>query len=72
MVIDEIIIDSQYRGKGYGQILMEHCITTAKKMKVDCVELACSLTRPDLHTFYEQAGFEHVMRLYQYYLGNEK
>ena len=41
-------------------------------MNADCVELACSLKRPDLHTFYEQLGFEHVMRLYQCYLGNEK
>lgn len=72
MVIDEIIVDNQYRGRGYGHALTEHCIATAKKMDVDCVELACSLTRPDLHTFYENMGFEHVMRLYQRYLGNEK
>lgn len=70
MVIDEIIIDEPHQGKGYGRQLMEHCITMAKTMKLDCVELTCSLTRQDLHTFYENMGFEHTMRLYHLYLGD--
>lgn len=72
MVIDEIIIDKDYRSKGYGRALMEHCITTAKDMRLDCVELACSLTREDLHAFYESMQFEHTMRLYHLFLGDEQ
>ena len=72
MVIDEIIIDEPFRGKGYGHILMEHCITVAKAMNVDCVELTCSLTNPELHSFYEGMGFEHTMRLYHLYVGDEE
>lgn len=72
MVIDEIIIDKNYQGRGYGRHLTEHCITVAKTMKLDCVELTCSLTRPDLHKFYESMGFEHTMRLYHLYLGDEQ
>lgn len=72
MVIDEIIIDINYQGRGYGRHLMEHCITMARTMKLDCVELTCALTRPDLHKFYESMGFEHTMRLYHLYLGDEQ
>jgi GNAT superfamily N-acetyltransferase len=72
MVIDEIIIDTPYRGKGYGRALMEYCITMAKDMGVECVELTCSLTRQNLHRFYESMRFEHTMRLYHLFLGDEQ
>lgn len=71
MVIDEIIIDENYQGKGYGRTLMEHCIATARNMNLDCIELTCALTREDLHAFYESFGFEHTMRLYHLYLGEQ-
>ncbi len=70
MMIDELIIDTNYRGKGYGRTLMEHCITFAREKKLDCIELTCSLTKTDLHTFYESMGFEHTMRLYHLFLGD--
>lgn len=70
MLIDELIIDTNCRGKKYGHKLMEHCITFAKERKLDCIELTCSLTRTDLHTFYESMGFEHTMRLYHLFLGD--
>ena len=72
MVIDEIIIDAPYQGRGYGRALMEHCITMAKNMGLDCIELACALTRTDLHTFYEGLGFAHTMRWYHLFLGDEQ
>ena len=72
MVIDEIIVDINYRNKGYGRALMEYVISMAKDMNLDCVELACSETRQALHTFYEGMHFEHTMRLYHLYLGDEK
>ncbi len=72
MLIDEIIIDTPYQGRGYGRALIQHCITMAKNMGLECIELACALTRTDLHTFYEGLGFEHTMRWYHLFLGDEQ
>ena len=64
MVIDDLVIDHQYRRQGLGSFLMRHCFEMAEAEDLDCVELACSLKRDDLHRFYEKMGLKHRMRLY--------
>lgn len=71
MIIDEIVINHNHRGRGYGRMLMEHCINLAKARGLDCIELTCSLAKPELHRFYEGMGFKHRMRLYSLFLGDE-
>lgn len=33
MILEEIIVDKKYRGKGYGKILIDYAITYSKKLK---------------------------------------
>jgi len=72
LVVDEIATDRDHRGRGYGQMLVDHCIEMARERGLDCVELACSVDRPELHRFYEGRGFEdRRMRLYTLFLGED-
>jgi ribosomal protein S18 acetylase RimI-like enzyme len=71
MVIEELVIDRNHRGRGLGSMLLKHCLESAKSRGLDCVELACSLAKPELHRFYERAGFKHRMRLYSLFLEHE-
>ncbi len=68
MIIDDIVIDRNYRGKGFGRSAIEHCISLAKARSLDCIELACSRSEPELHSFYERIGFKHRMRFYSLFL----
>jgi len=69
MVIDELVIDRDLRGQRLGSFLLDHCISAAKAQALDSVEVCCSLTKPELHNYYERAGFKHRMRLYSLFLG---
>ena len=64
MVLDELIIDREFRRRGCGRRLVEHCIDLARAEGLDSVEVACSLQKTQLHRFYESAGFKHRFRLY--------
>ena len=64
MVVEDLVIDSHYRRRGFGSLLMHHCIDMARQEDLDAVELACSLSKPDLHQFYERLGLKHRMRHY--------
>jgi GNAT superfamily N-acetyltransferase len=69
LTIDEIVVDRDQRGRGYGRALLEYCIRLARERGLECVELACSLARPELHRFYERMGFEdRRMKLYSLFL----
>ena len=68
MVIEELVIDNSHRGRGLGSMFVQNCLNYAKALSLDCVELACSLEKPELHKFYEKAGFTHRMRLYSLFL----
>ena len=70
MVIDDIVVESGHRRRGIGRALMKRCISLATEHGLDCVELACSLSKPDLHSFYEGLGFRHRMRLYSLLLAD--
>jgi ribosomal protein S18 acetylase RimI-like enzyme len=71
MIIDDIVIDRNCRGQGYGRSVIKHCVGLAKARSLDCIELACSLSKPELHRFYEGVGFKHRMRFYSLFLEDE-
>lgn len=70
MVIDELVVDRDHRGRGIGRAVIEHCLDLARAQGLDSVELACSLSKSELHAFYESAGFQHRMRLYSRFLSD--
>lgn len=54
MVIEDIVIDSQSCRRGFGSLLMHHCMDMARHEDLDCVELTCALSKTNLHRFYEK------------------
>ena len=66
-VIEYVVVDEAYRGKGYGKTLMEYCIDKAKKASCYKIMLTSDNRRTEAHDFYRSLGFEasaHGFRLY--------
>lgn len=55
--IDEIIIDSNYRGKGYGKALLEEIRKLAEENGCMRIELNCWSFNKSALKFYESAGY---------------
>ena len=55
--IDELVVDSNYRGQKIGTQLLEHLIVLARTKGCCRIELDCAFYRKDAHHFYEQNGF---------------
>ena len=56
-IVDELVVDSHYRGQGIGKKLMDHISEIALANKCKRIELDCSLHRKEAHLFYENMGF---------------
>ncbi len=55
--IQELYVDTSYRGKGIGRLLINHLKELLKDKDYDMLEVACGFKRPESHIFYEQVGF---------------
>ena len=55
--IDEIIIDNNYKKKGYGKILITEVTKFAEKNNCKRIELNCWSFNGDALKFYEKIGF---------------
>ena len=53
--IEEIVVDTNYRGKGLARKILEHLISVSKDNNVYKIILDCD---DDLVQFYEKIGFE--------------
>lgn len=56
--IEDLVVDEKYRGKGFGEKLVRHAIATARKMKLDSVELKSERYRMAANKLYHKLGFE--------------
>ena len=56
-VIEELIVCSHHRGKGYGKQLLDRAIAIAKENNCDIIELTSGLDRDKAHEFYLKNGF---------------
>jgi GNAT superfamily N-acetyltransferase len=66
-VIEYVVVDEKYRGKGVGKTMMEYCIQQAKKAGCYKIMLTSDKRRTEAHEFYRSLGFEasaHGFRLY--------
>lgn len=52
--IEDLIIDNNYKNKGYGSLLLNNCIEYAKNRKCYKVILNCD---EEITSFYERNGF---------------
>ena len=55
--IEDIIIDSTYRGESYGKILIDYMIEKAKKKNCYKIKLSCDQKNIG---FYKKCGFNQV------------
>jgi GNAT superfamily N-acetyltransferase len=62
--IDELVVDSEYRGKGIGTQLLQQLMIQAKEKGCRRIELDTAFHRKEAHRFYEQQGFENRAYLF--------
>jgi ribosomal protein S18 acetylase RimI-like enzyme len=56
-VIENVVTDNDYRGRGIGTKIIEMAVSFAKKSDCYKVMLLSSVKRTDAHAFYEKLGF---------------
>jgi GNAT superfamily N-acetyltransferase len=57
-IIENLVVDRAWRGRGVGRALMHHAIGLAQTAGCHKLQLASSMHRTDAHRFYEALGFE--------------
>ena len=62
--IDELIIDKNARGEGYGSVLMQHVMDLCKKQGCVFIILDSDFHRLRAHRFYENLGFKKTGYLF--------
>ena len=55
--IESVVVSSKQRGKGLGELLVEHMINEAKKMKVYSIHLTSNPKRVAANNLYQKVGF---------------
>ncbi len=72
-VVEDMIVDSAYRGKGYGQKILLELLDWAKKEHIDMVELTTNPARIAANELYKKVGFTlHPTNHYLYNTLNHK
>ena len=56
-VIEDMIVDETYRGKGYGRIVLQELLKWAKDKNIEVVELTTGHHREAAYKLYESEGF---------------
>jgi N-acetylglutamate synthase-like GNAT family acetyltransferase len=56
--LDELVVDSHYRGRGLGRGLLDVMIGEARKGGAKSVELHTGFHRKEAHLFYERCSFK--------------
>lgn len=55
--VEDVVIDTAYRGQGLGRQLMKKIIAEAKKLKLDGLELSSRPARVAANSLYQKLGF---------------
>ncbi len=66
-LVEDVVIDHRYRGRGLGQQLMEYAITRAKELGCYRISLSSNKSRHDAHRFYRSLGFEAASEGFRLY-----
>lgn len=56
--IEDVVVDSAYRGKGYGKMLVEHAIEYARTLSPCTLMLTSNPARIAANKLYRASGFE--------------
>lgn len=57
MTIEAVQVRADMRGRGYGELLIRHCIELGRERGVRLIDLMSNAVRTDAHRFYERLGF---------------
>jgi GNAT superfamily N-acetyltransferase len=68
--LDELVVDSHYRGRGIGRGLLDTVIVEARKGGAKSVELHSGFRRREAHLFYMRCGFKKSAFLFSRTLGS--
>lgn len=63
-IVDDVVVDRAFRGRGLGERLVRHCIEAARARGVRKLQLASNQRRAAAHRFYERLGFAPSHRGY--------
>lgn len=56
--IEDVVVDSEARGRGYGKLLVEHAIAEARRAGVEQLMLTSNPLRVAANRLYQQMGFQ--------------
>jgi|SRR3989344_1342833 len=66
--LEDVVVDSQHRGKGYGEMMVVKIIEIARKRKVALIDLTTASEREAANKLYQKLGWEkretNIYRLY--------
>jgi GNAT superfamily N-acetyltransferase len=57
-VLEDIVVDSGYRGRGIGRCMVAHAIALCRAAGCYKLALSSNLVRTGAHAFYDRLGFE--------------
>lgn len=58
--IEDVIVDEEYRGKGYGKAMLQELISIASEENLCQIDMTSKRIRTEAHELYESLGF--IMR----------
>ena len=68
-LIEDVVVDKAWRGKGIGRLLIEEAVALAKDQEVKCIDLTSNPARVAANALYIKAGFEkRETNVYRYHL----
>lgn len=56
-IVENVVVDAELRGYGYGGLIMRHIIEQARSAGCYKIALTSNQQRPDAHRFYQRLGF---------------
>lgn len=57
-IVEDVVVDAEYRGQGIGQVMMDHARDLCRAAGCYKLTLSSNLRREAAHRFYESLGYE--------------
>ena len=57
-VVEDMIVNEKYRGRGLGEKILLDLISWAKKQKIEVIELTTNSKRVAANSLYQKIGFK--------------
>jgi N-acetylglutamate synthase-like GNAT family acetyltransferase len=67
-ILENIVVDSQYRRQGIGRLLIEQSLSRSREAGCYKVQLLSNKKRTEAHQFYHSSGFEESALGFRLYL----